>query len=143
MRGSDSGATGGVRGHGGITSVLSTQYSILSTQRPVPYPVLSTEYSEAIRKVVLPQMVAKLHSRCFLLGQENTHADPATEGVCDGPHGRTMGDLGTFGSASQAWRARTQRRHARGHQHDLVPQPVGLPVGHVAARSFAQEHRLR
>lgn len=57
-------------------------------------------------------------------------------------HGSSMGDKRSVVSRGQARRAATDGEYMRGGEHDPVSQSHRLPVGHAAARSTTQEHRV-
>ena len=62
-----------------------------------------------------------------------------------GSDGRAMGDRGTDDPTRQAEptrRAPSEGGHAGSPQYIVLSQPERLPMGYVAARFAAQEHRL-
>jgi len=55
----------------------------------------------------------------------------ATQNLSNRLDGRTMGYPGAIGSARQAWRSAAFGQYSGGRQHNPVPQPQRLPVGHA------------
>src|SRR3990172_135542 len=97
---------------------------------------------EAIRNVILPQLIVGSNDAHFPLAKECAHGYRDPKAVFDRPDRRTMGHPRTADSACQTRGPSPRGRYARGAQHVVLSQPDGLPMGPAAPRSAAEEHRL-